>query len=240
METTTLKTVDGQRRNNKSIIEGVPLHNETFIDGVWYPSATTIIGAQPRPWLQAWKDRWGERATRKTKLANLIGTEFHRCVEDYLNTGDYSPNCVRVGGMMRSFVAWAQSIDGTIDHTELKVISKTHIYSGTLDAVGKIGKTPMLVDWKTSSRIYPDMALQLSAYAEAYNEMNSRSGMDIIYKPIKEGLIVHISKDKPHFKLTTKQFKLGKRVFAKFLKLRQMFDEIVTKPQTESANEQLA
>lgn len=62
------------------------------------------------------------------------------------------------------------------------------------------------------------MDLQLVAYAQAYNEMTGSK--------IKDGLIVHVSKDKPHYKLTTKSFKLGKRVFGKFLKLRQMFDII--------------
>jgi CRISPR/Cas system-associated exonuclease Cas4 (RecB family) len=122
--------------------------------------------------------------------------------------------------MMKSFVAWAESVDGTIDHTELKVVSKTHKYSGTFDAVGKIGKTRLLIDWKTGSSIYSDMDLQLVAYAQAYNEMTGSK--------IKDGLIVHVSKDKPHFKLKTKQFKLGKRVFKKFLELREMFDAVVT------------
>lgn len=218
------------------------MHTETFIDGIWYPSATTIIGATPKPWLDAWRDKWGERAIRKMEIANAIGTAFHDAVEQYLDThtwvikmAKYSSCIPRVVCMMESWLTWARDVDGTIEHTELKVISRKYIYSGTLDAVGKIGKIPMLVDWKTSSRIYDDMQLQLAAYAEAYNEMNRNTGMDIVYKDIKDGLIVHVSKDKPAFKLTTKQFKLGKRVFGKFLKLRQMFDEIKEKPSEETA-----
>jgi len=206
-------------------------HVESFIDGVWYPSVSTIIGAKPAPWLDAWREKWGSLATRKMEMAAYIGTAFHDCVEQYLDTSGYvihvdeHPSCyTRVNGMMQSWIAWANSIEGTIDHTEMKVISRKHVYSGTFDAVGKIGKTRLLIDWKTGSRIYPDMALQLSAYAEAYNEMNSTK--------VKDGLIVHISKDKPHFKVTTKEFKLGKRVFNKFLELRSMFDEM--KAQGES------
>ena len=128
-------------------------------------------------------------------------------------------SCIpRVAHMMQSWIAWAQSVDGTIDHTEMKVISRKHVYSGTLDAIGKIGKTRMVIDWKTGSKIYADHTLQLSAYAEAFNEMNGAK--------IKDGLIVHVSKDKPRFKVTTKEFKLGKRVFKQFLKLREMFDAI--------------
>ena len=128
--------------------------------------------------------------------------------------------------MMHSFIEWAQSVDGTIDHTELKLVSKAHKYSGTCDAIGKIGRTKFLIDWKTGSSIYSDMDLQLVAYAQAYNEMTGSK--------IKDGLIVHVSKDRPH-KLKTKQFKLGKHVFNKFLKLRQMFDDIVQEPTNEKA-----
>ncbi len=200
-------------------------HTETFVDGIWYPSATTIIGASPKPWLDKWREKWGALAERKTEISGAIGTAFHDCVEQYLATGShylvrmdkYKSCSTRVVGMMQAWIAWANSIEGTIDCTELKVISNLHLYSGTFDAVGKIDKKRYIIDWKTGSRIYPEMALQLVAYAEAYNEMMGSK--------IKDGLIVHVSKDRPH-KVTTKEFKLGKRVFNEFLKLRSMFDEI--------------
>lgn len=200
-------------------------HSETFIDGVWFPSVSTITGSEEKPWLVAWREKWGYLAERKTEMANKVGTEFHRCVEEYLDDGcflvdcSFSPNMQkRVEGMVKSFIRWSQTVEGDIHHTELKVISRKHFYSGTLDAVGTFEGRPMLYDWKTSSRIYPDMDLQLSAYAQAYKEE----------KKIKlpEGMIVHVSKDKPHFKLTTKIFQLDRRTFNKFLKLRSMFDDV--------------
>jgi hypothetical protein len=213
-------------------------HTETFIDGVWYPSVTTVMGAEPKPWLQAWREKWGSLAERKMKIAGEVGSEFHRCVEQYLDTGtftvsiggDFPSSCTaRVVGMMESFIDWAVNVDGIIDATELKVVSKLHTYSGTLDAVGTLDGKPIIFDWKTSSRIYDDMALQLAAYSQAYKE---EKGIDI-----KQGLIVQVSKDKPQFRLATKPFKLGKRVLNRFLKLRAMFDDIQAK---EVPNEQLA
>lgn len=210
-------------------------HQELYIDGVWYPSVTTVMAAKPKPWLQAWKDKWGVLAIRKTKIANAVGTEFHRCVESWINTGDCAvvppavdgitmPSLIpRVLGMLDSWVAWANSVSGTIDHTELRVVSKAHTYSGTLDAVGTLDGKPMLYDWKTSAKIYDDMQLQLTAYAQAYNEQYTGSHVPD-WPPVKDGLIVCVSKDKPSFKLTTKRFKLGKRPFKQFLKLRTMFD----------------
>src|ERR1700682_3318259 len=185
-------------------------HTETYVDGVWHPSVSTIIGAEPKPWLQAWRDKWGYLAEAKVTAANKIGTEFHRCVEGYLMSGEYrvSPDFSiqmqnRIHGMMESFVNWATMVDGDIHETELKVISRQHKYSGTLDAVGTFNRKPMLYDWKTSSKIYNEMQIQLVAYAQAYFE---QTGIRI-----KEGLIVHVSKEKPDFKLTVKKFSLGKR-----------------------------
>jgi PD-(D/E)XK nuclease superfamily len=219
-------------------------HKELYIDGVWFPSVTTIMGAKPMPWLDAWREKWGMLAERKMKIASSIGTEFHRCVEAYINTGTYfvanaeidgfplTGTATRVVGMMKSFVKWAESVDGEISNTEMSIVNRTYTYSGTLDAIGTLDGRLMLFDWKTSSRIYDDMQLQLAAYAEAYNE-RCESKMD----RVKDGLIVHVSKDKPHFKLTVKHFKLGKRPFKQFLKLREMFDDVRAK---ESTNEQLA
>lgn len=200
-------------------------HTEAYIDGVWYPSVSTIVGSKPAPWLDAWREKWGALAERKTEMANKVGTEFHRCVEEYLDHGRFAVadgfSCnmqKRVEGMMKSFIQWATTVDGDIHHTELKVINRKHFYSGTLDAVGTFDKKPMLYDWKTSSRIYPDMDLQLVAYARAYKE---QTGIEL-----KQGMIVHVSKDKPNFKLTTKVFDLGKRPFNRFLKLRANFDDV--------------
>lgn len=222
-------------------------HQELFIDGVWYPSVTTIMDVKPKPWLDAWRDKWGLLAARKTRIANAIGTEFHRCVEQWLDTGAYSvcaptldgipmpSTMTRVDGMVKSWVSWAVSIEGEIKHTELQVVSKAYTYSGTLDAVGTLYGNAMLFDWKTSSRIYDDMQLQLSAYAQAYNEELHRIGSlssKTSCRDVKDGIIVCTSKDKPHFRTTTKQFKLGKTPFKKFLKLRAMFDEMQTQGQS--------
>ncbi len=200
-------------------------HVETRIDGVWFPSVTTITGAQEKPWLKAWREKWGILALRKTNIATAVGTAFHDCVEQFLDTGTYAvhmdtyASCVpRVDAMMKSWVTWAASVDGVIEETELKVVSRQYTYSGTLDAIGTFEGLPMIVDWKTSSRIYPDMDLQLVAYSQAYKEERG--------KTIKHGLIVHVSKDKPKHKVTIKVFTLGRRVLNEFLKLRDAFDEI--------------
>jgi hypothetical protein len=214
-------------------------HSETFIDGVWYPSVTTVMDAKPKPWIIAWRQKWGILAERKMRLAAAVGTEFHSCVDGWLNYGIYKVNSpvvdgikfhslrYRVACMMSSFLEWAKSIDGMLNETELKVVSRKYKYSGTFDAVGTFGKSKALVvvDWKTSSRIYDDYGLQLAAYAQAYFEQTGQKAT--------RGLIVHVSKTKPHHKVTVKEFKLSKRTLDKFLKLREMFDTMQTQEATK-------
>lgn len=120
-------------------------HVETYVDGVWFPSVSTIISGQEKPWLTAWREKWGKRAERKTAIANAIGTAFHSCIEEYLERGYWAanipayPSCQRrVNEMMKVWAKWAESIDGDVIATELRVISRKYKYSGTLDCIMEI------------------------------------------------------------------------------------------------------
>lgn len=193
-------------------------HVEHYIDGVWYPSVTTILGGRPKPWLEKWREKWGALAERKTVCANAIGTEFHWYAE-HLAQGDemLEPANRRLLGMVKRFDEWVVSSGIKIKESELHVVSKEHKYAGTFDAVGYLPGSRKLVlfDWKTSSGIYPDMELQLAAYAQAYRE---QTGCEI-----KKGVIVLVSKDKPNHRLIVKEYSLGKRPIKAFLKRLEDF-----------------
>ena len=105
--------------------------------------------------------------------------------------------------------------------TEGKVWSEKYKYQGTLDCIGFLGKKLVIIDWKTSNAIYADMGLQLVAYAKAYEEMTE------FKHKIKTGWIILVSKKKPHHKLVTREFKLTKRLFNKFIKMRLKMPESV-------------
>ena len=156
------------------------------------------------------KIKWGVLAERKTAAANAIGTAFHAAID-----GAVMPLArVRkmwdiwrgLGGDLQSF----KSIK-----SELHVWSTLHKYHGTFDAIGTLGISPELIlfDWKTSAKIYPGMALQLAAYANAYEEMTGVK--------LKRGIIVLVSKDKPDHKLIVKEYKLDKLKFREFLQRKK-------------------
>ena len=192
------------------------MHSEFSSEGESWPSVTTILDAQPKPWLERWYCKWGRLADYKTRAASNIGTAFHKCVE----TNTRLPDNARVDKMFNNFVNWADTIGLCIKEKELHVVSDIYHYHGTFDATGTLGKSKELLifDWKTSSAIYSDMALQMSAYAQAYFE---QSGIRV-----KRGIIVHVSKDKPLHKLTVKEYTLGPRLFKKFLKRLNEYREM--------------
>ncbi len=193
-------------------------HHDHYVDGEYYPSVTTILSGRPKPWLEKWREKWGVLAERKTACANVIGTEFHWYAE-HLAQGDemIEPANRRLLGMVKRFDEWVVASGIKVKETELHVVSKEYKYAGTFDAVGTLpgSRKLMLFDWKTSAGIYPDMELQLAAYAQAYKE---QTGIEI-----KKGVIVLVSKDKPFHKLTVKTYTLGRRPIKAFLKRLEDF-----------------
>ena len=81
---------------------------------------------------------------------------------------------------VNTFTEWAQWLEksgGKIVHSELSVASIDFLYAGTLDAIVEMtdkhthSSQLYVVDWKTTKKVRPDHALQLAAYAHAFEEL---------------------------------------------------------------------
>ncbi len=187
-------------------------HRKQYIvNGVTYPSVTEVLGDQPKPWLDKWRQKWGKRAEQKTIAAVNIGIAFHKLAESRALCEPIElPSNFRLLHMLVNFDKWLKKTQFLARETELHVASDLYKYHGTFDAVGYMNKGIVICDWKTSSGIYPDMKLQLAAYAQAYFEQTNVK--------ITRGIIVQVSKDKPYHRITVAEYKLGKQVLNKFLK----------------------
>lgn len=196
-------------------------------ESAWgYPSVTEVIGVLPKPYLDLWKEKWASRVTPgrrdraiwKTECANWIGTQFHEGVRGLALFQIVDPPTKRLYGMLGVVELWLLENGFQLKESELKVVHHRLKYEGTLDAVGvlKGSDALILVDWKTSKAIHPEMGMQLAAYAEAYRE---QTGIEI-----KTGLIVLVRKARPH-KMMIKEFKLDKRTLNRFLKLRKVWQD---------------
>jgi len=215
-------------------------HVHSHIDGKCYPSVTEIIHAGPKPWLEKWVARNPVWAPKKTTLSNKIGTEFHRCLEQVMKGQTPVPQAYipRIKRMLQSFDSWFAVTDVSPYATEMKVYSHKHKYQGTFDMVAEINGVPMIVDFKSSSKISDDMGIQLAAYAYAYHEMTGLM--------LNTGLIVLVTKDKEKvkrqyktvdgvrtfkrvkikgFKLDVREFKIEESLFEKFKQLRDEYVE---------------
>ncbi len=197
-------------------------------NGIYYPSVTTILDDRPKPWLVKWREKWGPLAEKKLRACADVGDAFHAATEK-LAKGETvdEPSNRRLCGMLRRVDTWLTESGFKPIRQEIHVVSRTYKYSGTFDAVGLLNGRLAVVDWKTSTGIYPDMGLQLTAYAWAYAE-------EFGAKP-EIGYIVHVSKDKPRHKLTVKEFKVGKREFNTFLKRLEDYNKYALKRKTNAS-----
>lgn len=126
--------------------------------------------------------REAKRSWRKKrdKLAD-IGTHVHAFIEQYMrhkHWGTESPELPVNEKARRAslgFVEWLNSHDVVIHSLEQKVLNTgrqgTRPYAGTTDCDMTIDGYRTLVDWKTSSRITPEMGAQLGGYDMALEDM---------------------------------------------------------------------
>ena len=70
--------------------------------------------------------------------------------------------------------------------------SKKHKFAGIIDSIATINKKLTLLDFKTSSGVYPEQHMQAGAYKLMYEEMTGRK--------IEETIILHLNKKTGEFK----------------------------------------
>jgi hypothetical protein len=125
--------------------------------------------------------RW-RNADRKAKR----GTIVHAALEAYLDGKEATPAVIEAkleearvprnlwkstAGMVAGVMEFLQDEEPEVYWSESTVYSRTHGYAGTPDLLARmrVGGTlkPVVVDVKTSPKIYNDTAAQLTAYARA-------------------------------------------------------------------------
>eukprot|EP01124_Arcella_intermedia_P036514 TRINITY_DN9581_c0_g1_i1.p1 TRINITY_DN9581_c0_g1~~TRINITY_DN9581_c0_g1_i1.p1 ORF type:complete len:167 (-),score=37.04 TRINITY_DN9581_c0_g1_i1:107-574(-) len=117
--------------------------------------------------------------------------------EEILGKESYN---TRLELVKKAFLHWKSIVEAPptclqIEQIELPFISDTYGYGGTIDAVAKFNlngeSKVMIIDWKTSNSFHKEYALQVAAYAKAYE--------DIYNTPVFAGLVVRFDKNNPVF-----------------------------------------
>ena len=155
-------------------------------NGNYYPSATTLLEAYPKPaQLIMWMKEVGSKADEIRDAAGKRGSSVHQLTEDY----DQGIECTLLdeyGKPKYSLDEWSmfeRYVEFTKNHQpEHHLIEQTFIssglgFAGTIDRVCTIDGKTYVLDIKTSNGIYNSYWLQLAAYRELYNASVKDSNM---------------------------------------------------------------
>jgi genome maintenance exonuclease 1 len=165
------------------------LQSETFPDGKRYytlpdgtrlPSVTTVLGAQKKESIMAWRKRVGEvEANRVSKKATSRGTDVHTLCEKYLN--NESKLSLMEGirpDAFEMFVSLKPLLNriNNIHYQEQALWSVQLGMAGRVDCIGEFDGELSVIDFKTSKKIkqeahIEDYFWQTAAYALMYEEL---------------------------------------------------------------------
>lgn len=151
-------------------------------DGTRVPGTTTVIGRfKDSSGLMYWAFKQGksgaERLYEERDRAGEAGTLAHDWFEQHI-LGNPEPkpdpdNAIEISAY-QAYENALEWLDGTriqVIETETPLVSEEYRYGGTIDAIGRDAHDRLvLLDWKTSSGVYPDYLIQLAAYGHLLKE----------------------------------------------------------------------
>ena len=157
------------------------------LNGEKYVSVTEVISVLNKPALVTWAAKTAatlvlndpEQFDTAEKAASGIyqardraagrGTTVHSLAEAVLLGGeiDETDMAPAILGRLNAIRTFVRDTQPKLIETECNVYSEKHLFAGTCDLIAEIGGQTLMVDWKTGKGIYPESALQLSAYRHA-------------------------------------------------------------------------
>lgn len=170
-------------------------------------------------------------AYRYTNHRAKVGSQAHDLFERMIRgeyVGSVHPD---MRAYQRHFAEFLDRVQPELVRAEDVAWSDTHEYAGSFDAMLRLkldengkpdpaGETALVIaDWKTSKGTYPDVALQMSAYANA-DEVVSPDGTREAMPAFDGAVVLHITDEAWEFM----PVRIDGDVFAHFLHLRQTFE----------------
>lgn len=169
----TLETVEGKHIYT---IEGEG-------EPVVLESVTTNLRVINKPGVNAWREKLGkDEATRLKEEGGDIGRMVHAAglrlfrgegygSYEWSQLGSPTPEDERVRNAVCALELLRRERNLDVAGAEVFVWSQLYSYAGTLDAAvwADDHKAVDLYDWKTSGALYPEVWLQLAAYAAAWD-----------------------------------------------------------------------
>lgn len=211
--------------------------------GKKYPSVTTILSKGiPKPGLVPWASKmvatgavedieiWagmsdeeaisylsGLPNAKRNTSANL-GSIIHAATESHSLDREHKEISEEARQYVDSFQQFTADWSPKFLFTEQAVFNDTHGYAGTLDSLVRIGRTVWVLDTKTGKRVYPEVALQLAAYANA-EFVGKPDGTEVAMPVVKKGGVVHLTPEGYSFI----PVRIDEEVFDAFLSVKDIF-----------------
>ena len=186
------------------------------VEGVKVPSVTRVVdGCFPKD-LTHWALSIGQEEYDKVISEALeIGNDTHQWIEDYIN---YGHACTEpedyISKSVNAFLDWTTEYNPEWVDAERKVYCDKYKYAGTVDAVAKINGRIVVIDFKTSKKIYKPYHLQVTAYAQAIKRMDGLRRWPL-------GIILRLDKETGKFEQKVFEPKHNCNTFKKCLELKQ-------------------
>ena len=156
---------------------------------------------------------------RRSGKAADTGTIVHGLVEQLNKGEDPGPVHPDYEGFINRYRTFLDDWQPEFNEVEQTLWNSTVGYAGTADAIAKVQGEVVVLDLKTgASGIYPEAALQLSAYANAEFVMEP-NGTRRPLPPIEAAAAVHLRPEK----CQVIPIRLGTDVFETFVALRRVF-----------------
>lgn len=163
-----------QIKNNQITFTDSRFYVDT--DGKYYPSATTLLEAYPKPFaLLQWMKEVGKSSDEIRDAAGRRGSTVHELTDKYdqglqvdlLGDSGQPMYSMEEWAMFERYADYATRFSPVYQFIEQQVICPELGFAGTMDRIGIIDGKKYLIDIKTSNGIYNSYWLQLAAYREA-------------------------------------------------------------------------
>lgn len=154
------------------------------------PDGSTFIVTDPDAVLGAVE--WLKGAPwRESERKMTLGSAIHAEAEAFVLDTPRPEPPLPVRPYVESFRHFLEDFAPIYEMTEATVYSPKESYAGTLDAIVSIGRRRLLVDYKSGKDIYPDVALQLAAYAHAEHVLLD-DGTSVDMLPVDGAAALHL------------------------------------------------
>lgn len=147
------------------------------------PGVTSILGKFKDPGgLLHWAWQCGVDGIdyrEKRDDAGDVGTMAHALMDDDIHGRPIkepesfehlTEKQAKAWAALDAFRKWRKNVTLVIIDTERPLVSELHSYGGTYDALGVVDGLLVLLDWKSSNRVYTEHVAQCAAYRQLVRE----------------------------------------------------------------------